>query len=212
MIFQRCSWIPSTNRHVVPRIIRIGVNAFYYLWKFSSRFLVIHHRLLASAYPASKNQEEQRLITEKLIIDHPINVIINLMVKKELTHFVPYEDLMKEYAKKGIFFYRSTLKSFVDRNIVLFLCRSLVNRSLEFVSFPIRDQHIDENHERVLEFCLDLCQRLKRGQILLIHCWSVWWFWRSKKVTFVSCLLEGWSWSNRNDCFDYYWNSIQYEE
>lgn len=63
--------------------------------------LVIPGRLLASAYPGSKDPNEHRLTIERLIIDHSIQVIINLMGEKELTRFTPYRDLMLEHAKKG---------------------------------------------------------------------------------------------------------------
>ncbi len=47
----------------------------------------------------------------------------------------------------------------------------LVNREVEFVSFPIRDQSVHEDNQGVLDFCLELCDRVKRGQVVLVHCW-----------------------------------------
>ena len=67
----------------------------------ASHLSVIPGRLLASAYPASRDREEQRRITETLIIDHSIEVIVNLMGQKELSRFTPYEELMREYAQRG---------------------------------------------------------------------------------------------------------------
>jgi hypothetical protein len=51
----------------------------------------------------------------------------------------------------------------------LFDC--LVNRTVEFISFPIQDQHVHREDKRVLDFCLELCERVKRGQVVLVHCW-----------------------------------------
>jgi len=53
---------------------------------------------------------------------------------------------------------------------VLFL---LANRRIEFLSFPIRDRSINDDHNAVLEFCLKLCDRIKRGEVILVHCWFV---------------------------------------
>jgi len=46
----------------------------------------------------------------------------------------------------------------------------LVNREVEFISFPIRDRFIHLDNQRVLDFCLELCDRIKQGQVLLVHC------------------------------------------
>lgn len=48
---------------------------------------------------------------------------------------------------------------------------SLANRSMEFISFPIKDGDINQDDQYVLNFCLDLCDRLRRGQKILVHCW-----------------------------------------
>ena len=47
----------------------------------------------------------------------------------------------------------------------------LVNRVLDFLSFPIPDGNVNPDDQKVLDFCLELCQRIQRGQVLLVHCW-----------------------------------------
>jgi len=47
----------------------------------------------------------------------------------------------------------------------------LDNREIEFISFPIRDASVQKDNQRVLDFCLELCDRIKRGQVVLVHCW-----------------------------------------
>jgi hypothetical protein len=47
----------------------------------------------------------------------------------------------------------------------------LVNRTIEFISFPIVNRSIHPNNQDVLDFCLELCERVKRGQVVLVHCW-----------------------------------------
>jgi hypothetical protein len=47
----------------------------------------------------------------------------------------------------------------------------LVNRPVEFISFPIRDGSVHQDNQCVLDFCLELCDRVKRGQVVLVHCW-----------------------------------------
>jgi len=46
----------------------------------------------------------------------------------------------------------------------------LVNREIEFISFPIRDRSVHPDNQRVLDFCLHLRDRIERGQVVLIHC------------------------------------------
>jgi hypothetical protein len=48
----------------------------------------------------------------------------------------------------------------------------LVNREVEFISFPIGDRSVHEDNQRILDFCLELCDRIKRGEVVLVHCWS----------------------------------------
>jgi len=52
--------------------------------------------------------------------------------------------------------------------IIVFIL--LVNREIEFISFPIRDGLVHEDNQRVLDFCLELCDRVKNGQVILVHC------------------------------------------
>ena len=47
----------------------------------------------------------------------------------------------------------------------------LENRGVEFISFPIRDQSVHQDNQRVLDFCLELYDRIKQGQVVLVHCW-----------------------------------------
>jgi hypothetical protein len=46
----------------------------------------------------------------------------------------------------------------------------LVNREIEFISFPIPDGSVHRDNQRVLDFCLELCDRIKQGQVVLVHC------------------------------------------
>lgn len=46
----------------------------------------------------------------------------------------------------------------------------LVNREIEFVSFPIHDGLVNQDNQRVLDFCLQLCDRIRQGQVVLVHC------------------------------------------
>ena len=124
---------------------------------------MIPGRLLASAYPADRNEAVQRVMTEQFIVHSSIEVIVNLMEEEELKSFTPYRALMLEYAQSG---------SLELENGEHLSFRFLVQRDLEFLSFPIRDGHIHEDHQAVLQFSLGLCQRLQRGQKILIHCWS----------------------------------------
>lgn len=64
---------------------------------------MIPRRLLASAYPASKNKTEHLWMTKQFINKSSVQVIVNLMEKEELVGFTPYEELMTEYATKGPF-------------------------------------------------------------------------------------------------------------
>lgn len=64
---------------------------------------MIPGRLLASAYPAERNEEAHRLMTQRLIVDSSIEVIVNLMEEEELKSFTPYQAMMLEYAKTGLF-------------------------------------------------------------------------------------------------------------
>ncbi|CAM4782521.1 unnamed protein product [Rotaria magnacalcarata] len=65
----------------------------------------------------------------------------------QLKTFTPYQDVMLQYAKEE-------------------------NREIEFVSFPIQDQSVHQDNQCVLDFCLELCDRVKRGQVVLVHCWG----------------------------------------
>ncbi|CAF1486013.1 unnamed protein product [Didymodactylos carnosus] len=47
----------------------------------------------------------------------------------------------------------------------------LFNREIEFISFPIRDRSVHQDNQFVLDFCLELCDRVKRRQVALVHCW-----------------------------------------
>ena len=102
-------------------------------------------------------------MTEQIIVKSSIEVVVNLMEAKELPAFAPYKDMMTQYACKGsVELHREISTDSLD---------CLVNRVLDFLSFPIPDGNVNPDHQKVLEFCLELCQRIRRGQILLIHCW-----------------------------------------
>jgi hypothetical protein len=47
----------------------------------------------------------------------------------------------------------------------------LVNREIEFLSFPILNRSVHQDNQQVLDFCLELCDRIKGGQVVLVHCW-----------------------------------------
>ena len=64
---------------------------------------MIPGRLLASAYPADRNEEVHRWMTQQFILDSSIEVIVNLMEEEELKSFTPYKAMMLEYAKPGLF-------------------------------------------------------------------------------------------------------------
>lgn len=149
--------------------INIDLIKKWHFWINCYEISVIPGRLLASAYPASRNRSEHLHMTEQFIINSSVQVIVNLMEKNELTSFTPYEELMQEYANKGNILIDED--DFILFWLVCCCYWSSVNRSLEFISFPLRDGHVNEDHQQVLDFCLNLCQRLKQGQILLIHCW-----------------------------------------
>ena len=82
-----------------PRIFTVENTARFILSILTS---VIPRRLLASAYPASKDRKEHLQMTEQFIIKSSVQVIVNLMETEELIGFTPYEELMKEYAQKGL--------------------------------------------------------------------------------------------------------------
>ncbi|CAF1522016.1 unnamed protein product [Adineta steineri] len=107
---------------------------------------VIPNLLLASAYPGERDPDAHIRLTRQ-IIDAGVQVVVNIMEIEELKTFTPYQDTMLQHAKE-------------------------VNRQLEFISFPIRDQSVHQDNQRVLDFCLELCDRVKRGQVVLVHCWG----------------------------------------
>ncbi|CAF3424189.1 unnamed protein product [Rotaria sp. Silwood1] len=107
---------------------------------------VIPKLLLASAYPGEKDPNAHKLLVRK-IIDAGVQVVVNIMEIEELKTFTPYKDLMLQFAKE-------------------------VNREIEFISFPIRDQSVHQDDQHVLDFCLGLGDRIKRGQVILVHCWG----------------------------------------
>ncbi|CAF1026462.1 unnamed protein product [Rotaria sp. Silwood1] len=107
---------------------------------------VIPKLLLASAYPGEKDPNAHKLLVRK-IIDAGVQVVVNIMEIEELKTFTPYKDLMLQFAKE-------------------------VNREIEFISFPIRDQSVHQDDQHVLDFCLGLGDRIKQGQVVLVHCWG----------------------------------------
>ncbi len=60
---------------------------------------VIPKLLLASAYPGDKNPDTHKIRTRE-ILDAGVQVVINIMGINELKHFIPYEDIMLQYAKE----------------------------------------------------------------------------------------------------------------
>ncbi|CAF0719716.1 unnamed protein product [Adineta steineri] len=96
----------------------------------STSHWIIRDVLLASAYPGAKDYDEHRQITRS-IYESGVHVFVNLMEPKELVRFTPYESDIQEYARQD-------------------------NREIEFISFPIPDQHICRDNEKVLNFCLNL--------------------------------------------------------
>ncbi|UJR24004.1 hypothetical protein I4U23_026969 [Adineta vaga] len=107
---------------------------------------VVPNLLLASAYPGEKDPDAHKRLTRQ-IIDAGIQVVVNIMEIEELKRFTPYQEIMLQHATE-------------------------VDRQLEFISFPIRDQSVHQDNQRVLEFCLELCDRVKKGQVVLVHCWG----------------------------------------
>ncbi|CAF1340909.1 unnamed protein product [Rotaria sordida] len=107
---------------------------------------VIPKLLLASAYPGERDPNAHKLLVRN-IINAGVQVVVNIMEIEECKTFTPYKDLMLELAKEA-------------------------NREIEFISFPIRDQSVHQDNQRVLDFCLELCDRIKRGQVVLVHCWG----------------------------------------
>ena len=63
--------------------------------------LFFPNRLLGSAYPASREHDLQTWMTEQIIVNSSIEVVVNLMEAKELPAFAPYKDMMTQYACKG---------------------------------------------------------------------------------------------------------------
>lgn len=84
---------------------------------------------------------------------------------QELQSFTPYKDIMSEYAQQGK---KAELNRFV---LFIYFVGNVENRKIEFISFPIQDQSTHRDDQRVLEFCLELCKRIKGGQVVLVHCW-----------------------------------------
>ncbi|CAF1237108.1 unnamed protein product [Adineta ricciae] len=107
---------------------------------------VIPNLLLASAYPGERNPDAHQRLTRQ-IIDAGVEVVVNIMEIEELKRFTPYQQTMLEHAAE-------------------------IDRQMEFISFPIRDQSVHQDNQRVLEFCLELCERVKKGQVVLVHCWG----------------------------------------
>ncbi|CAF2614515.1 unnamed protein product [Rotaria sp. Silwood2] len=120
---------------------------------------VIPKLLLASAYPGERNPNAHKLLIRK-IIDVGVQVVVNIMEIEELKRFTPYKDLMLQLAKEE-----------KQNNLICFF-DDLENREIEFISFPIRDQSVHQINQCVLDFCLELCDRIKRGQVVLVHCWG----------------------------------------
>ncbi len=120
---------------------------------------------MASAYPGEKSPDAHKILTRQ-IVDTGVQVVVNIMEIEELKTFTPYKDIMLQHAKEGIivigFIFKSNLKFMFDY---------LANREIEFISFPIRDQSVHQDNQRVLDFCLELCDRVKRGEVILVHCW-----------------------------------------
>lgn len=144
---------------------RIGVSQFRNLRLcFSNQLyhVVIPKLLLASAYPAEKDPDAHKIRTRE-IVDAGVQVVVNTMEIEELKTFTPYQQTMLEHAKG------CKTSVFIVRIISSVDC--LANREIEFISFPIRDQSVHQDNQRVLEFCLELCERIKRGQVVLVHCW-----------------------------------------
>ncbi|CAF0991946.1 unnamed protein product [Adineta steineri] len=106
---------------------------------------IIPGLLLSSRYPGSADSDEHQCIT-RAIYDCGIEVFVNLMTPKEFTHFTPYEQQIRQYALQD-------------------------SRNVEFISFPIGDQFICRDDEKLLDFCLNLSKRIKEDhQKILIHC------------------------------------------
>ena len=134
---------------------------------------------MASAYPGEQDPDDHKRGTRE-IIDAGVQVVVNTMEDEELTKRTPYQDIMRQHAKEGmssfIAFLQSTLDSTdrkckSDEHSIKLVLYHLANRELEFISFPIRDQSVHQDNQRVLDFCLELCDRIRRGQVILIHCW-----------------------------------------
>ncbi|CAF1365232.1 unnamed protein product [Rotaria sordida] len=120
---------------------------------------VIPKLLLASAYPGERDPNAHKLLVRN-IINAGVQVVVNIMEIEECKTFTPYKDLMLELAKEE------------KQNKFICLFDDLANREIEFISFPIRDQSVHQDNQRVLDFCLELCDRIKRGQVVLVHCWG----------------------------------------
>ncbi|CAF1219675.1 unnamed protein product [Adineta ricciae] len=106
---------------------------------------IIPKLLLASRYPGADDSDEHQRIT-RLIYDCGIEVFVNLMTPRELSRYKLYEPQIRQYALHD-------------------------NRKVEFISFPIPDQFICRDDQKVLDFCMDLSKRLQENQQkILIHC------------------------------------------
>ncbi|CAF1151176.1 unnamed protein product, partial [Didymodactylos carnosus] len=105
----------------------------------------ISNLLLASGYFGVRESARHADVTRS-VFDSGIQIFVNLLELEEMKLFAPYEIEMKKYAQEA-------------------------NRSVEFISFPIPDHSINPDNQKVLAFCLSLCDRLKKGQVILIHCW-----------------------------------------
>ncbi|CAF3802394.1 unnamed protein product [Adineta steineri] len=113
----------------------------------STSHWIIRDVLLASAYPGAKDYDEHRQITRS-IYESGVHVFVNLMEPKELVRFTPYESDIQEYARQD-------------------------NQKIKFISFPMPDQYICRDNEKLLDFCLNLCKRIRDDQQkILVHCWG----------------------------------------
>ncbi|UJR11130.1 hypothetical protein I4U23_015311 [Adineta vaga] len=106
---------------------------------------IIPKLLLSSRYPGAEDFDEHKNIT-RAIYDCGIEVFVNLMTTREFARYKPYEPEIRQYALED-------------------------DRKVEFILFPIPDESVCRDDEKVLEFCLDLSKRIKKDQQkILIHC------------------------------------------
>ena len=133
------------------------------LFPTKSLSLVIKNVLLASGYPGAKDAEEHQRIIQA-IHRTSIDLFVNLFREEDQRGFTPYEQQIRQLARQGSS--RFAVSRCFDH------CKSLEDREVEFLSFPIPDQSVCRDEEKVLKFCLHVSKRIRDDhRKVLVHCW-----------------------------------------